>query len=121
MDKCPVEICLHIFQFACTDDGKTGRSLSLVSRSVHDLSREAKLQSISVVGLGQILGFAALLDSTPAKYRRVHHLFLSNCPQLESPTSEVCGRIEEPVNQSVGAVRHYVRQFRLQVRLIHLT
>jgi hypothetical protein len=41
-------LCQRIFRFACTDDGPTGRSLSLVSQYVHDTSKSYKLQSIII-------------------------------------------------------------------------
>ncbi|KAJ7252496.1 hypothetical protein C8J57DRAFT_1187556 [Mycena rebaudengoi] len=62
MNQAPPEICAHIFSFACTDSGYTGRSLSLVSKYFHEVSKPAKLQSIALYGRAQILAFAALLD-----------------------------------------------------------
>ncbi|KAF7308369.1 hypothetical protein HMN09_00685500 [Mycena chlorophos] len=58
----PIELLQHIFSFACTDIGTTGRSLSLVSRHVRDVSAAVKLQSVALFGHNQILGFASLLS-----------------------------------------------------------
>jgi hypothetical protein len=78
MDCCPIEIWSIIFTFACTDGGVTGRSLSLTSRHVRELSKVVKLQSLMVTEAQQILGLARLLADTPPKYRRVRHLFIGD-------------------------------------------
>ena len=44
MDAYPNEILDLISAEACTDDGLTGRSLSLVSRRIRDVSRRHALQ-----------------------------------------------------------------------------
>lgn len=77
LDKLPPELCARIFQFACTDSGYTGRSLSLVSRYIHETSQPAKLQSIALVGRKQILDFAVLLSRTPAHLRTTRYLFVN--------------------------------------------
>lgn len=84
MYKCPTEVWLQIFQAACTDDGSTGRAISLVCRFFHEVSREVRLQSITVVGVPQIVACAKMLERTPPNFRRVRHLFVSNC--LETPS-----------------------------------
>jgi len=78
MDRCPIEVWNHIFTFACTDNGFTGRTLSLVSRYIHDTSKSAKLQSLSVTKPQQIHGLARLIANTPPKYRRIRHLFIAS-------------------------------------------
>ncbi|KAJ7252505.1 hypothetical protein C8J57DRAFT_1519837 [Mycena rebaudengoi] len=77
MNQAPPEICAHIFSFACTDSGYTGRSLSLVSKYFHEVSKPAKLQSIALHGRGQILAFAALLDQTPPHLRTTRALLIN--------------------------------------------
>jgi hypothetical protein len=77
LDQLPPEICALIFVFACRDSGHTGRSLSLVSRYIHETSKLAKLQSIVLVGRAQILAFARLLDQTPAHLRTTRYLFIN--------------------------------------------
>lgn len=81
MDKCPLEICLHIFSLACTDDGSTGRSLSLVSRGFAEVSRTVQLQSIALWGSSQLAGFASILRDRYSKGQKVHHLFMSDKPR----------------------------------------
>ncbi|GBE77281.1 predicted protein [Sparassis crispa] len=76
MDTCPVEIHSVIFSLACTDDGTTGRSLSLVSRHVRRVSEPFRWQSLSLLGLQQARHFVKLLKQTPG-YHPVYHLFLS--------------------------------------------
>jgi len=74
MDRCPVELWLKIFAIACTDDGFTGRSLSLVSRYIRDTSKSFKLQSVAICGLRQTVEFAALVTKTPRCHAR--HLYI---------------------------------------------
>lgn len=92
MDKVPTEICTRIFSFACLDSGYTGRSLSLVSRFVHNASLPVKLQSISLHGRRQITAFATLLKQTPYFHRHVRYLYISDQDPLilstESPPSD---------------------------------
>jgi hypothetical protein len=75
MDQAPPEICGKIFLFACRDNGYTGRS-SLVSKYIHETSKPVQLQSISLRGHDQMLGFAALLKRTPPHLRRVRNLLI---------------------------------------------
>ncbi|KAF5343564.1 hypothetical protein D9758_012960 [Tetrapyrgos nigripes] len=77
MDLLPPEILDLIVSHACRDNGYTGRSLSLVSRSIRNLSQPTKLQSISIIGYDQLHSFALLLENTPASLRRVRFLFIS--------------------------------------------
>ncbi|KIM80549.1 hypothetical protein PILCRDRAFT_9377, partial [Piloderma croceum F 1598] len=68
----------RIFHYACTDDGTTGRSLSLVSKYIHDTSEPYKLQSISISGADNAARFVLALRRTPPQHRRVTHLHISN-------------------------------------------
>ncbi|KAJ7905755.1 hypothetical protein B0H14DRAFT_3420913 [Mycena olivaceomarginata] len=67
LDQLPAEICAYIFTFACRDSGYTGRSLSLVSKYIHETSKLARYMSIALIGRGQILAFAQFLDQTPTQ------------------------------------------------------
>ncbi|KAJ7251414.1 hypothetical protein C8J57DRAFT_1078181 [Mycena rebaudengoi] len=77
MNQAPPEIYAHIFSYACTDSGYTGRSLSLVSKYFHEVSKPAILQSIALYGRAQILAFAALLDQTPPHLRTTRALLIN--------------------------------------------
>lgn len=78
MDSLPVELHSQIFELACTDDGTTARSLSRVSRYVREVSQPFLLQSVAVSGLGSLNELIKVLESLPARRRRVRHLFLSD-------------------------------------------
>lgn len=67
-----------------------GRSLSLVSRYIHDASRTVKFQSIVCRNAVQMIGFAAVLDRTPLQYRTVRHLLMSCCSR--DRTGQLVGR-----------------------------
>lgn len=87
MVEFPPEIWIQIVGFACTDDGSTGRALSLVSKDLHEITRPMKLQSIAVVGAKQIIRFSAALTKVPATERCVRHLFVASPnPQLSTPS-----------------------------------
>lgn len=77
MDKLPPEILIEIASFACTDNGTTGRALSLVSKLFRATSSSVKLQSIALHAVSQFDAFAAHLDSLPRRLRRVRYLFVS--------------------------------------------
>ncbi|KAF5362034.1 hypothetical protein D9756_002463 [Leucocoprinus leucothites] len=72
----PVEIWGKIFELSCSDGGQTGRSLALVSRYIHAVSKPYQYQSIALVGPHAIERFAkSLADSS--QHRRVKYLFMS--------------------------------------------
>ncbi|KAF7986002.1 hypothetical protein HWV62_41326 [Athelia sp. TMB] len=74
MDRIPNEILHQIFPLAVTDGGSTGRSLALVSRHFHEMSKEYRLQSISLCSHTQATSFALMLDRTPLRERRIVEL-----------------------------------------------
>jgi hypothetical protein len=78
MNHLAVEIWHQVFTLACTDNGFTGRSLSLVSQYIHETSKPMKLQSLAVVGPNQIQGLARLIEHTAPSHRRVQYLFIDS-------------------------------------------
>ena len=76
MDAVPVEIWHNIFALACTDDGYTGRSLSLVSTYFHDISALFKYQSLVVTHWSQIIAFSKIFCQLPASQRKIKYLFV---------------------------------------------
>lgn len=78
MERCPPEVCELIFAYACVDGGRTGRSLTLVSRSIYEASLPTKHHSIFIHNTRQASAFAEVLDRSPNHLRRVQHLFISN-------------------------------------------
>ncbi|KDQ59170.1 hypothetical protein JAAARDRAFT_114773, partial [Jaapia argillacea MUCL 33604] len=74
--QCPPEIWSIICRLACLDGGFTGRSLSLVSRYIHHVSKPFKFQSVAVVGFKQMDGFASILETTPPELKNVQYLFM---------------------------------------------
>ena len=88
MDRCPIEIWNQISAHACTDNGYTGRSLSLVSRYIHETSKSAKLQSLSLTKPKQIHGLARLIADTRPKYRQVRYLFIASPCMCEDESDD---------------------------------
>ena len=80
IDVLPPELWIQILRFACTDNGSTGRAVSLVCRSLHDIGKSVMLNSISVVAPKQVIRFAAVLASLPPAQRVVRHLFVASAP-----------------------------------------
>ncbi|KAJ7931753.1 hypothetical protein B0H13DRAFT_2308456 [Mycena leptocephala] len=74
LDQLPPEICAHIFNFACRDSGYTGRSLSLVSRYIHETSKQAKLQSIVLIACAGWLNAQLALAALPPGDERLNEL-----------------------------------------------
>ena len=67
--------CWDIFSMACTDGGKTGRSLSTVSKRICELSKVFKYQTLQVKR-HQLRPLARVLRSLPLDARRVVHLLI---------------------------------------------
>ena len=72
----PVEIWHLIFSLACTDDGSTGRSLSLVSTHFHQISAPFKYQSIAITHWSQIIAFSQFFCKLPASQKKTVALFV---------------------------------------------
>ena len=72
----PVEIWHLIFSFTCTDDGSTGRSLSLVLTHFQEISALFKYQSIDITHWSQIIAFSRLLYKLPASQTKTVFLFV---------------------------------------------
>jgi hypothetical protein len=70
------ELWEAISYFACTDDGQSGQSLALVSKSVNHGTHRYRLQSASVIGLVEAERFLRILDLRPAELRIVRFLYL---------------------------------------------
>ena len=96
MDNCPNEILGLIFEEACTDDGLTGRSLSLVSRHIHHASRRYAFQSIALYGSRQLSAFASLLDKANLEDFRVRHLYITDHRRVWKDTEQ---RLKECVTK----------------------
>lgn len=82
MDRCPPEIHARIFQYACTEDGTTGCSLSLVSRYIRQVSYPYQWQSISLAGFKRVVQLANEMQQNAHK-RPVYNLFL--CDRYSPP------------------------------------
>lgn len=61
----PAEVWAMIFEYACTDDGRTGRSLALVSKMIKEYSKPWRTQCLAVHGPMQLLKLAALITENP--------------------------------------------------------
>jgi hypothetical protein len=72
----PVEIWHLIFTLACTDDGSTGRSLSLVSTYFCDISAPFKYRSIAITHWSQIIAFSQFFCKLPASQKKTVYLFV---------------------------------------------
>lgn len=84
MDALPIELLTRIFSFACTDGGRTGSSLSLVSRRVAALSADYRYQRVALYGCRMILDFADLSESLLRRGQRlrVREMYVTDFPQV---------------------------------------
>jgi hypothetical protein len=72
----PPELWDKIVQLACTDGGKTGCALSLVSRRVRELSHLFRLQSIALLKPVQMEQFHEQLKNRPNNERCLWYMFI---------------------------------------------
>jgi hypothetical protein len=72
----PPELWDKIVQLACTDGGKTGCALSLVSRRVRELSHLFRLQSIALLKPIQMQQFHEQLKNRSKNERCVWYMFI---------------------------------------------
>ena len=72
----PVEIWHLIFLLACTDDGSTSRSLSLVSTYFRDISVPFKYRSVAITHWSQIISFSQFFCKLPASHKKTVSLFV---------------------------------------------
>ncbi|KAI0792967.1 hypothetical protein BC629DRAFT_333119 [Irpex lacteus] len=77
MDRCPSEIHLKIFSLACTDGGRTGCALSLVSRHIRSTSFAARFRTVKLYGVPRMRRFLNTLMATPSP-PLISHLLLCN-------------------------------------------
>lgn len=118
LEQCPPEICKKIFTHACDDDGYTGRSLSLVSRYIHDVSEDIKYRSLAIWSMQQILRCYEALRAKPPHLRRIEHLFISAHEQVRP------GQTGPAENYQWNIDMHYVRTdlfFSFPFLFIHVT
>ena len=106
LSTCPFEICESIFAFACTDDGSTGRSLSLVSRGIRNASRGMKYQCLAVTGR-QVEPLCMVLKNLPENDRRIHHLFFSDASWEDMYIDESMLILISPHLYTLQSVRPY--------------
>ncbi|EPQ53764.1 hypothetical protein GLOTRDRAFT_139882 [Gloeophyllum trabeum ATCC 11539] len=88
MNRLPVEVWRRIFSFACLDDGRTGRSLSLVSKYINEASACQRYQSVALAGESQTDRFIKQLMKHCSRERRVLYLFIRDYPRRSGPVLE---------------------------------
>jgi len=111
-DHLPPELSQQIFSLACLDGGPTGRALSLVSRSISDISKPFKLQSLSVHNLKQAEYLASILMTTSPEDRRVLHLFISvDYDALCMDAIRDDAETETRMNASLSPFRRFTQTF----------
>ncbi|KAH9899507.1 hypothetical protein C8Q73DRAFT_787385 [Cubamyces lactineus] len=74
-----VEVLEQIFAYACTDGGRTGYSLSLVSKHCYTVVRPLLLHNVALHSLKEIESFTTYLEREQrlSPHSRVYHLFVS--------------------------------------------
>lgn len=100
MDSCPTELLSYVCHLACTDDGRTFRSLSLVSKYFNEVARPLRYQSLSVPSLDHISELVGRLQNTPSHLRRVRHLYVC--------TDRVGGALSPPSSVTSNAFQRFI-------------
>lgn len=72
---------LPIFRLACTDDGMTGCSLSLVSKRFGTISNPVEYQSAAVHGIKSLCALLKVLQRQAPINRQVRYLLITKCPR----------------------------------------
>ncbi|KAI0354467.1 hypothetical protein OH77DRAFT_1496737 [Trametes cingulata] len=112
MDSLPLELHAQIFEFACTDDGSTARSLALVSKYVREVAAPYLYQSLAISGVEQTSELVTRLDATPPHLRRIRHLFLSDWTHSKT--------LQRAVHVPEDAQDQYIAQKALLLRILTL-
>ncbi|PSS31069.1 hypothetical protein PHLCEN_2v2401 [Hermanssonia centrifuga] len=75
----PPELWMRICEYACVDDGQTGRSLSAASSFLRSVSAEYRYRSLAMEACRSRTTRRLLqtLKATPERDRRIHHLYIN--------------------------------------------
>lgn len=93
MERCPPELHAVMLDLACTDNGRTARSLQRVNHYFRSLSHPYAFRSLQISGLRQLKGAILSLDRAQCSSvsgtipQPIEHLFLSDRAQ-EHASSE---------------------------------
>ncbi|TFK21853.1 hypothetical protein FA15DRAFT_623344 [Coprinopsis marcescibilis] len=99
----PTELWLQICALACTDDGTTGRSLSMTSRFFHNVSKPFKYQSIAISRSRRLATLNIILSRLPKEHRVVKYLFV-HCPHAFLDVSDDEGDEDYSDDSSEGSL-----------------
>lgn len=100
MNRCPTELWAVIVQYACTDDGLTGCSLSRVSRTMQTISQPVRYQSVALTSLRRTTLFAAALRQLPCPPNIRHLLIVAD--NAETTPNESPGRALKAVFEAAS-------------------
>ncbi|KAI0301232.1 hypothetical protein B0F90DRAFT_361964 [Multifurca ochricompacta] len=74
----PPEILCHIFHYACVDQGRTARSLSLTSKYISSVSSRFLYNTLYIPGVDKLERVLHHFSSLPPYLRQVCHLFVAD-------------------------------------------
>ncbi|KAH9057402.1 hypothetical protein EDB87DRAFT_1631763 [Lactarius vividus] len=74
----PPELLLHIFRYACVDEGVTARSLSLTSKYISSVSSRFLFNTLYLASVDSLQCAVRCLSSLPPHLRQVYHLFIAD-------------------------------------------
>ena len=121
MKLLPLEILQRIFALACTDGGRTGTALALVSRFFHAASHPIRFLSLSLYSLRHIEQFLSYLrkHSTSRCHLtpKVKHLLLAFRSSPHSPCQDSSPELSSDDNSSMQ-VWYQLRQIREQDKAV---
>lgn len=85
MIRCLVEIIHEICSLARTDGGTTSRALSLVSKTIRDISELVGVQSLTLRSANQTISFSSFLKSKPTPPPRIRLILIRGTMVLKMP------------------------------------
>jgi hypothetical protein len=86
-ERCPPEILSRIFVLVCTDGGRMGGVLRLVSRRIRTQVKPYRFWSVHVASTKQLQAFERAILKVGASLRRVQHLMISDRMAMDSQGS----------------------------------
>jgi hypothetical protein len=99
LEQCIPEIQEVIFFLACSDGGKAGATLALVSKTIAAQSKSFRFNFVSITGETSLSNFERAMERVGAENCKVQHLFIADKRVLPGPS-----HVPKPMTNFMGFV-----------------
>jgi hypothetical protein len=99
LEQCIPEIQEVIFFLACSDGGKAGATLALVSKTIAAQSKPFRFNFVSITGETSLSNFERAMERVGAENGKVQHLFIADKRVLPGPS-----HVPKPMTNFMGFV-----------------